>query len=149
METTIETVASEASAWFERRKRDDGEQFVTLKDGAPEWVRDMVYDAHGVFGPDDWRYRCIEYAVYHIAETGDEDSGEFADSFVDVYTMTRFAWLASNLNRMSYVDDAVSEFGYDADQGIVGMVGLGQYMEASEVYGLVWGALDARAAESC
>jgi hypothetical protein len=135
---TVETVANEASAWFETATRGDGETYTRTKDGCPEWVQELVYDAHGDFGPDDWRYDCIRAAVDAIADGADEDDpGEFADQHADVYTARGLAWLASNLNRVGYVDDAVSEYGYDEGRGIAGMVALGQYAEASEVFASV------------
>lgn len=142
----LHELASEAYAWFETRTREDGETFDTLKDGAPEWLRDLVYDAHGDFLPEDWRYTCIRAAVEWIADENDPDeSGEFVDSQVDVYTGARFAWLASNLTRQGYVDDAADEFGPDTvyADGVSGAIGWGQYMEAQEVYSSVVSALEA------
>ncbi len=140
-EATVEDLAREAASWFERRSRADGETFVTLKDGRPAWVQEMVYAAHGDFGPDDWRYDCIAAALDQIEETGDEDSGEFADSQVDVYTGRRLQWLASSLNRVGYCDEAASEFGPPRDglgkYDIAESIGLGQFAEASEVFGSV------------
>ena len=52
------------------------------------------------------------------------------------------AWLASNLTRVEYCDDGVAEGLVDANvHGIVDVIGVGQYMEACEVYGLVLAAL--------
>lgn len=147
-QTDIQQVASKAGEWFESRVRvdDDPESsFVTLKDGAPEWVKDLVYAAHGEFAPDDWRYDKIQDALAYIAEVDDpEDSGEFADQAVDIYTTNRLTWLASNLNRVAYCDEAAAEFGAgDTATDIVSMIGWGQYAEASEIYGLVLQALEA------
>ena len=144
---TIQDLAREASEWFETRQRDNGDTFFTLKDGRPDWVQDLVHAAHGEdFLPDDYRYRWTYGALEFIADAdGDplDDVGEFADLAVDTYTSERFAWLASNLQRAGYVDEAVEELGRP-DGGIVEMIGLGQYAEASEVYGLVCRALDER-----
>ena len=133
-----------ASAAFERRERADGETFVALTDDAPEWVQPIVMDAHGEFLPEDWRYACIEAAFDAIADCGeDEEQGDvgqqFADGYVDVYTGARLQWLASNLNRQGYVDSAREEFG--PRESIVEDVGMGQYVEALEVFNLVWEGL--------
>src|SRR6266516_1712460 len=118
--TTLESLAREAAGWFETAERPDGESFTRTKDGTPEWVTDLVREAHGDdFLPDDWRYATISDALNFLADDGDpDDAGEFADQAVDVYTGARFAWLASNLNRAGYVDEAVAEFGYDPESGI-------------------------------
>lgn len=145
----VQDAARAAAGWFEGRTRDDGSRFVTLRDGAPEWIRDLVYEAHGDFLPEDWRYACIAAAVDAIAEDEDADAGEFADDQVDVYTSDRLRWLSSNLNRAAYCDEAAEELGHDMsrEDGIVGLIGLGQYQEASEVFGLVLRGLETRVGE--
>ena len=138
--TSIQDKARAASEWFELATRDDDSSYVRTKDGAPEWVTEIVYDAHGDLLPDDWRYEVIRDAFEFIAEADDPDDGEgeFADSAVDVYTGARFAWLSSHLSRQGYVDEAADEFGSrEAGHSIADEIGLGQYMEAREVYGLV------------
>src|SRR4051812_18222176 len=106
----MQKLAGEASEWFQRVERGE-ETIVTLKDGRPDWLQELVYTAHGDFGPDDWRYQAIEAAIDAIHDASeDADRSEighdFADSHVDVYTGARLAWLASNLNRPGYVDEA-------------------------------------------
>jgi hypothetical protein len=144
-ETTIQDKARDAAQWFESVRRDESDEnssYVRLKEHAPDWVKEIVYTAHGDFLPDDWRYDKIQDALEYISDSDDpEDSAEFADNAVDVYTGARFAWLSSNLNRAGYVDEGVENFGH-SDQGIVGEIGLGQYEEAGEIYGLVLRALD-------
>lgn len=139
--TTIQDLASEAQGWFTTKQRDNGGEFFTLKDGAPEWVKDLVHKAHGEFLPDDYRYRWTLGALEFIADSeGDpmDDAAEFADLAVDTYTGDRLAWLASNLQRPGYCDQVVQDFGSMPDPGdIVSLIGCGQYVEAEEVYGLV------------
>lgn len=134
---TVQDRAAQALGWFEDYKR-GVETITVLRDGAPDWVRGMVYAAHGDMSPDDWRYECIRAALEFIAEHGDDDetNDEFPDTMVYVYTGDRLAWLASHLDRPAYCDDAFSE-GWTTDAGIVGLIGLGQYREAAEVFGLV------------
>lgn len=149
----LQDVAREASSWFETARRatgdtetgprEDGEPYVRLREGAPKWMQDMVYDAHGDMLPDDWRYACIRSAVDWIADGNDpDDSGGF--------TGARFAWLISHLSRSGYVDEAADEFGAETVyvDNIVSAIGMGQYMEASEVFGYVLSAIEARAEET-
>lgn len=147
-EMTLEELAGEAAAWFETGKREGRDEhvdayFVRLKEGAPEWLRDLVHDAHGDLLPDDWRYSCIRSALDSIAD-GNDDAGEFADSEADVYNAPLTAWLSSNLSRGGYVDEAIEEFGYPGDRGIFGAIAMGQYMEATEVFGSVYASLESR-----
>lgn len=117
------------------------DQFLTLVDGRPEWVHDLCYAAHSDFPPDDYRYALIRSALSTLSEDEGADDHEFADSEVDTYTAARFQWLASNLKRMEYVDQAQDEFGH-ADN-IADAVGRGQFVEAAEVFNLVRAALQA------
>ncbi len=153
-ETTVHTLATEAASWFETATRTggDGETFTRCKDRAPDWVTDLVHDAHGDFLPDDWRYQTISAALDAIEDAGedadlDDLASEFADGHVDVYTAARFTWLSSSLNRQGYVDEACEEFGFqfDSGHGIADAVGLGQYREAEEVFQAVVVFLAARA----
>lgn len=149
MSTSTETIqdkAREAAHWFEQTKRDpsdDDSYYVRRKDDAPEWVTDLVYAAHHGWTdwlPDDYRYKWTWYALDAIAQADDPEDGasEFADGAVDVYTNRLNAWLGSNLNRVSYVDDAREEF-FTGESGgsVTDDIMRGQYAEAYEVYGLV------------
>jgi hypothetical protein len=144
MTTEIQDKAREAYDWFEIAKRDEADpesSFVRLKDGAPEWITQLVYDAHGDFLPDDWRYDKIQDALEFImdVEYPDDGSSEFADGAVDIYTADRIKWLGSNLNRASYCDEAARDYGHGID--IVSMIGWGQCMEAEEIYASVLNSL--------
>jgi hypothetical protein len=152
MTTEIQDKAREAYDWFEIAKRDEADpesSFVRLKDGAPEWITQLVYDAHGNFLPDDWRYDKIQDALEFImdVEYPDDGNSEFADGAVDIYTADRIKWLGSNLNRVGYCDEAAEEFGWgwspgNVDNGgIVELIGLGQYAEAEEIYASVLNSL--------
>ncbi len=147
----LESLAGEAYGWFETAHRgDDPEQpYTRLRDGAPEWLSDLVREAHAGMLPDDWKYRCISSALECIAESDDpEDAAhEWADGECDVYTSDRLAWLSSNLRRPNYCDDAVGEMSIDYGQeGIVGLIACGQYQEAREVFASVLSSLEAQVA---
>jgi hypothetical protein len=147
---TIQDKAHEAYEWFETATRGDGSSYVRTKDGRPEWVQDLVFTAHGEFMPDDWRYRKIVEALEFIAdnEAPEDTSYEFADGAVDVYTSLRLAWLASNLNRASYCDEAIENGMVDAKAGVSEIIGAGQYEEAGEIFGLVLSELEKYAGEA-
>jgi hypothetical protein len=144
-EVTVQSLAAEAAGYFTAGVTREGEDqpIRILKDDRPDWVHELVYSAHGDFGPDDWRYNTIEDALLFIADTDDPDdgSGEFADSAVDVYNGSRLEWLSSNLRRAGYCDEAADELGSEGLDTFE-RIGLGQYFEASEVYGLVLRSLE-------
>lgn len=139
---TISSLAEEAYVCFERRYRDPGaEPYYSVREGTPDWIRDMIREAHSSMLPDDWRYDCIHSALGHISDTGADDTDdlddaghEFADSHADVYTSELLAWAASNAYRLGYVDDARSEGLIPDDADEAKRLMIGQYCEALEVF---------------
>ena len=145
MTDQLHKIAAEAYACFETATRDNGSEFVRIKEGSPEWVTDLVRKAHGDdFLPDDWRYETIRSALGFIADEAtdpDDGSAEFADTQVDVYTSELIAWMGSNLRRVGYVNEAAEEYGSGVTE-IERMMMWGQYAEAEEVYALTLNALE-------
>lgn len=153
MEAALTTsgIAGEAYGLFERRTRDDGEEFTTLdSDTAPGWLRGLVREAHGDLLPDDWRYEAIRDALgdIELADGRDLDDleHEFADR-VDVYTGALLAWLASHSSRVGYCDGAQSEGLTPDNPDVVSLIRLGQYMERREVFASVAQSLAERLEE--
>src|SRR3990167_6138481 len=93
-----------------RKKEGDDSEYTSLADDAPEWLRDIVHDAHESMLPDDWKHEFISDAFDAIAggEPGDLDSPELE---ADIYNHDLLRWLSSNLNRISFVDEAIEEYG--------------------------------------
>lgn len=142
MGKTIQQLAEELRDQFETARRDNGESFDKLKTDAPEWMSDVMREAHGDMLPDDYRYSFIREAVELIA---DADADADVDSLRDqlepaTYTGDRLRWLASHLDRLGYVDSATEELGH-SDQGVAGDIGQGQLAEKEEVFGQVLDAL--------
>lgn len=52
---------------------------------------------------------------------------EWADSHTEVYTTEIFKWYSQNASRYHYADDAINEFGYDKDGGVVKALQMGIY----------------------
>lgn len=148
---TISEIAGFAYDQFERKSRENGDDFYSVKDGAPDWITDLVHDAHGSMLPDDWKYDAIHSVLGSIHDAGAETADdlqdtdhEIADGLVDTYNADRVRWLASHLDRGAYCDEAAKEFGtdYDGDTvGIYDLIGAGQYMEAREIVGEVINSL--------
>lgn len=149
---TLPLLARGAASWFEWRERQDGEPYTATKHAAPEWIRDLVREAHGEMLPNDWRYEVIHSALLYIAEAGLEDAdeldaGTFADEQVDTYSGERVAWLASHGLRAGYCDEAREEGLTAQDASIIDVIGAGQYVEALEVFESVRGSLTFRLEE--
>lgn len=142
---TVQELASEAFDCLVKQYRaDDGSGYVCVREGSPEWVRDLCFAAHGDMPPDDWRYECIQSALECIAEsTGpDDEQHGWADDYVDVNNGQLTIWLGSHGSRPDYCDEAMEEYGEPVSKPIMEIIQLGQYTEACEVYGLVLDYLD-------
>ena len=128
--------AKEALAYFEKANRTNGVEFWKVKDGAPQWVTDLCFASHsdGAMLPDDWRYVFIVEALVALEEEIELEP--------DIYTSELCAWLASNVNRVGYVDDARDEWGGDV-KSIVDELQLGQLTEKREVLDQVTAFLEA------
>lgn len=81
---------------FERETRDNGDRFVTLKDDAPDWLREAVYDAHKGSLPDDWVFETCYHACLAIDDgmLTEEETHGFCEGEVDIYTRPLFQWAA-------------------------------------------------------
>lgn len=156
----VQAIAGEAFDAFEQVERGEFEQvkrgdntITVLRDNAPQWIYDAVRSVHGEFLPDDWRYDQTQnaFGAIHDASEGayvQEVGDGFCDGAVDIYTSARLQWLASNLNRPAYCDEAVSEgLVSDPDTDMVERIGMGQYMEAREIFECVVSALEGELAE--
>jgi hypothetical protein len=138
---TIQSLAAEMSQAFETAVRPtSGEEFRKLKDDAPGWMTTVCRKAHddGEMLPDDSRYRFIEQAV--DALSGHDDADEAHDSLEpDVYTSHLTGWLHTLNSRVSYIDDALREYG-TFDDGFK-LLAAAQMMEKEEVFQQVLNAL--------
>lgn len=151
-----ENLARALADSFEQRTRDNGETFYCLTDNAPEWMREAMRDAHGDMLPDDTRYRMIRSAVYSLTDYSPDDwedcLHEMADSLVDVYTADLTAWLASHIQRVSYCDEAASEYGLESNDGArfdtAQFLMRGQYAEYIEILSALVSAITEQAEES-
>lgn len=145
--TNFRDVAAEfAGAFITAQRSPDagGGDYIRLKEGAPEWMTDVIREAHmaGDMLPDDWRYRFISQCADSIAElladNPDEpdlsdEAGERIDGLVPVYNSERFDWLASHSYRASYVDEACEDCAAPGT-GIVERIGYGIYAEIQEIW---------------
>jgi len=141
--------AEEALNHFEELENED---FLTYKqkDSAPEWVRDMCYEAHGSgdYLPDNYIYRWIVDALEIIRECTTEDEAEERIHELEPfpYHKNLTLWLDSNIlmltnidpilghllvnryiRRIQYLEDAARE------GAIENILSFAQYLEIQEV----------------
>lgn len=147
----IKTIADNALSLFLEKKRDNGETFYCLvmaKGGNPidKDLSDAIYNAHDGMGPDDYVYENFKNALEFIsqaAEYNDSETiddirdrvSEFTEAYTGIYNSELAAWLASNLNRAEYVNQAASDYGFN-DHGfdLFDTIRLGQCFELESIF---------------
>lgn len=140
---TLKTLAAEVYDALETKTRTDGTEFISLKDGAPEWMTDLCREAHGNMLPDDHRYAFILEAVEALMEADDPDD---IDMEADIYNHDLITWLGSHGYRPGYCDEAREEFVGEPGT-LIDQIMLGQAYEKQEVLGLVRSFLENRLEE--
>lgn len=135
---TVQELADEYGRYFQKDKRENGEEFWKAKD-APQELNDLIMEAHGGMIADDHRYEYVYESLDIISNKEEDldDVSEEIDGRVDVYNHDLIEWLGSNLERIGYVDEAREEFGGEHSESIMRDIMLGQYREREEVYGSV------------
>lgn len=138
---TLAAIVSSFAVALISDKRDDGQSFIRLANGSPQWMNDAVRAAHNDMLPNDVRYSMISECADKLSDYLGEDeedfdnveTGEIADSLVDIYNSDRLQWLSSSLYRADYCDDAQNEGLVSDDASLFDRVGMGQYIEYQEI----------------
>ena len=129
----LRILAGDALSYFEYRRRPEcpvGTGYWALEEGAPAWLRELVWAAHDDGGmlPDDARYLFVIEALEAIADNPEEPESVLEP---ETYTSQLFRWLeAAPSYRMGLVDKAVSEFGW---RGLFDALQAGQLLEKEAV----------------
>lgn len=147
---TINELARQLDNSFIRDKRTDGTEFVKLKDGSPDWMRDLCIAAHDLdgMGPDDWRYAFVADATHAISE---EQDGPVDLDTAYPYTHERLSWLSSHSYRPAYCGEAIEDRGEyprikDGNMMLT-LVAWGMAREMNEVFHTVRSFLEKKAEE--
>lgn len=130
---TVQELAQSYLQWFEKLRREGGIDTYTLKDGRPEELYDLVYEAHSDKLPDDWCYNFIQDILSDIA---DSDDPENIIVEPDIDNQDLLNWLASRTDRYDYVDEAVKEYGLPEvkEFELMKLISWGQLQEKREVF---------------
>ena len=108
---TVKELATKLAEALETKKRINGDDFVSLRDGSPQWMTDVIRTVHGDKMPDDTTYAFIKRCAIAIAD-GDDDSHEAIYQIEpDVYTNDLTAWLHARVDHVYYLTEALQEFG--------------------------------------
>jgi hypothetical protein len=108
---SVQKLASALSAALQTKKRDDGHEFVSLKEGSPAWMTEVVRSAHGDKLPDDTVYAFIERAASALADAGEDadPSDVISEIEPDTYTADLTAWLHARVDHVYYVTEVLEE----------------------------------------
>ena len=120
--------------------------FYVKNDDAPEWVVELVKEAHGDMLPDDYKYKFVVGALEAITESDDDanidDIDDNARSIVhdnvDIYTSRLFHWVRSHTDRLATANNFGKEFEAET---IEAFLSGGQYFEIDEVFQTVLSTL--------
>lgn len=109
---SITELAEIASKHFTTIVRDgSNDRIVILKEDTPEWIHDVVREAHGSSFPDDLIYEHICNVIDALANDGDDPQETVQEMEPDAYTSDLIKWLASDVSYVDYMTQAIEEYG--------------------------------------
>jgi hypothetical protein len=108
---SIKKFAEKLSGALETKKRNDGQEFVCLKDGSPAWMTEVIRSAHGDKLPDDTTYKFIERVADALANASEdaEPSDVILEIEPDPYTAGLTAWLNARVDHVYYLTEVLEE----------------------------------------
>jgi hypothetical protein len=109
--TAIQKLAASLTKALETRKRDNGNEFVCLKDGSPVWMTEVIRSAHADKLPDDTTYAFIEKCADALADADEdaEPSDVILEIEPDIYTADLTAWLHARADHIFYLNEVLEE----------------------------------------
>jgi len=111
---TVITLAKELQEYLTRSTREDDTTYVHLKDGYPQWMKDVIREAHGDRLPDDDVYERIEDIIDTLSDIDDDASEDEIQERIDgiepdVYTSDLTEWLNARNDNVYYLTEALEE----------------------------------------
>lgn len=111
----IQKKAKELYDAMEQKERTSGEKYYCLKEGSPEWMRNVIHKAHGDRLPDDNIYEVITTDILPalMDANPDADIDDLREVITqiepDVYTGELTSWLAKDINNICYLTKALQD----------------------------------------
>ena len=142
---SVSILAGLAWTYLTKSERDDGSVYIHMTDDRPDWVFEMIYEAHYGKLPNDWSYKLIEAALGTLAEGCVDEPYEFAEGMSNSLCNNELAnWMTSHGERWDLCDTALQEFDHSQ---IAHVISRAFEEEAIAVYMSVQGVLEAQAEE--
>lgn len=136
----LQELAEEAGKLFIKANRPDGSQFTKLDHSAPEWLSDLVREAHGEMLPDDYKYEFIEEALSAIEDNYNKDqASDNVYEQLDTVTSRLTRWLASSIARVAYCDEVLENSSIETTNELLATA---QRNERLEVFEIVYTELE-------
>ena len=137
-ESTLHKLATELSQAFEHKTRSNGDDYVCLKNGSPQWMQDAIHEAHENLLPNDAIYSLCERVADCFAdadeESGEEELREALDEIeIPPYTKDRMVWFAQN---WEYCDRAIADGLWNSDNpktDVTELVACGMMLHLREI----------------
>lgn len=92
---------------FENNTVNGTHSFVTCSEGV---LKDFIREVHDGQLPDNFIYQTIQSCIEAVAEGRNDIAGVLEDVTADIYTEDLIKWSSSNLNRISIINDVLSEY---------------------------------------
>jgi hypothetical protein len=138
---SIQELAKMLSSALVTGKRNDGKDFVHLKDKSPQWMTYIIQAVHGDKLPDDTTYALIGKCADVIAEA-ESPADAIYEIEPDVYTSDLTGWLHARVDQTDYVNEAIEE-GFDKDvHTITDLLMMAQARQIQEVGNALISALE-------
>lgn len=142
--STVQELAKELGRAFVHDKRNDGKEFVKLAENSPQWMTDVIREAHGETLPDDTIYEFIERCADAIADSDDANDA-ILELEPDSYTHDLTAWLDARVDHVYYLTQALEEL---APSDGFKALAIAQQLQIQEVGQALIAALERLADES-
>lgn len=107
MSKSINEVANLLKENFENNTGYDENSFVTCSEGI---LRNYIREVHDNQLPDNFIYQTIQNCIESVADGRTDIDGVLEDVTADIYTEDLIKWSLSNLNRISIINDILSEY---------------------------------------
>jgi hypothetical protein len=105
---SVQELATQLRDALEHKSRTNGDEFVCLKDGSPQWMTDVVRSVHGDKLPDDTTYAFISQCADAIAES-EEPNDAIYEIEPDTSTHDLTGWLHARNDHVYYLSEVLEE----------------------------------------